>query len=389
MSAYFDPIHPGLDVTHPDVCADVNGFLHYLVVIKGHAAQTGFNYYIDLKEFFAFMAVRRHLCTPDQAADFDQTQIDLDFIKKITADDIYEFLYMLQQQKDCKASTRNRKLSALRGFFRYMVVVKNKLQIDPTATVSSAKRAKVLPKYLTEDESLALLNNIQSDFYERDYCMITLFLNCGMRLQELVRIDLPDIKQDLILLHGKGNKERPAYLTPACKDALKHYLAQRSTLRNIPESDRNALFVSKRTGKRLSPRRVQQIVERCLQSAGLAGKGFSTHKLRHTAATLMYQTGSVDILELKELLGHSNVATTQIYTHLDPSQLRGAVNASPLSKIRYIPPSQASVPAEEETGEAADSAKGPAEKTDEISIKSGVLELEGPDSQPEDNSAGQ
>ena len=347
MSVYYDPIHPDLNVTHPDVCDDVNGFLHYLVIIKGHAPQTAFNYYVDLKEFFAYLAVSRHLCAPDAAQDFDQTQIDLEFIRKVTAEEIYEFLYMLQQKKGCKATTRTRKLSALRGFFRYMVVVKNKLQIDPTATVDSAKKPKTLPKYLSEPEAIKLLNNIQSDFYERDYCMITLFLNCGMRLQELVRIDLPDIKEDTILLHGKGNKERPAYLTPACVDALRHYLTERARLKNIPESDRNALFVSRRTGRRLSPRRVEQIVERCLKSAGLSGRGFSPHKLRHTAATLMYQTGDVDILELKELLGHENVATTQIYTHLDASQLRGAVNASPLSRVKYIPPEEKPAPPNE------------------------------------------
>lgn len=336
MSAYFNSINPDLDVTHSDVCKYVNDYLHYVAVIKGHSLQTAYNYYIDLKEFFSYAAVLHHLCTLDTMHTFDQTILDLDFIKSITATDIYEFLYMLQQKKNCKASTRNRKLSALRGFFHYMTLSVNLLSSDPTASVSNAKKGQVLPKYLSTEESLQLLGNIQSDFYERDFCIITLFLNCGMRLQELVRINLSDIKDTLILLHGKGNKERNAYLTPACIDALTHYLRVRQTLTNIPASDQDALFISKRTGRRLSPRRVQQIVEANLQSAGLSGKGYSTHKLRHTAATLMYRSGQVDVLELKELLGHANVATTQIYTHVDTTQLHHAVNASPLSQVKFV-----------------------------------------------------
>ncbi len=338
MSAYFDSVHPNLDVSHPDVNSYVNDYLHYVAVIKGHSLQTAFNYYIDLKEFFNYLAVRRGLCTQDGLAGLDQSLIGLAFIRKVSAAEIYEFLYMLQQEKGCKATTRNRKLSALRGFFHYMTVSISAMQSDPTASVESAKNAKTLPKFLSEEQAVDLLSNVQSDFYERDFCILTLFLNCGMRLQELVKIDMQDIKTDTILLHGKGNKQRLAYITPACMEALQHYIKARAALKNIPDSDKNALFLSKRTGRRLTPRRVEQIVERCLQSAGLSGKGFSPHKLRHTAATLMYQSGNADILELKEILGHANVATTQIYTHINTAQLRKAVNASPLSAIPYIAP---------------------------------------------------
>ncbi len=331
--AYFNAIQPNLQVKHDDVCPIVNDYLHYIAVIKGRSLQTTFNYYIDLKDFFAFMMIHRGLATAEHPETFPQTNVDLPFIASITASDIYEFLYMLQRQKNCKATTRNRKLSSLRGFFKYLVLAMSLLPNDPTVQVDAAKTAQVLPKYLTAEESLTLLNNIQSDFYERDYCMITLFLNCGMRLAELVKINLSSIKDDTIQLQGKGNKARIAYLTPACVSALTQYLKARAKLTKIADSDKDALFVSKRTGKRLSPRRVEQIVERSLQNAGLSGKGFSPHKLRHTAATLMYQTGTVDILELKELLGHANVATTQIYTHLNTASLRKAVNASPLSQI--------------------------------------------------------
>lgn len=336
MAAYFDPIHPDLNVWHSDVCESVNQYLHYVAVVKGHSLQTVFNYYIDLRDFFQYLVVQRGLCTDDRLDDFHWAQIDNAFLRTITSADILEFLFMLQRRKNCKATTRNRKLSALRGYFKYLVNTVNLLEKDPTANIESAKNAKTLPRYLTAEQSIDLLKNIQSDFYERDFCIITLFLNCGMRLTELVRINVSDIHGDTIRLHGKGNKERVAYLTPACLDALQHYLRERAKLPNISVSDRDALFISKRTGKRLSPRRIEQIVERCLQSAGLSGKGFSPHKLRHTAATLMYQSGDVDILELKELLGHANVSTTQIYTHINETQLRTAANASPLSKLAFI-----------------------------------------------------
>ena len=178
-----------------------------------------------------------------------------------------------------------------------------------------------------------MLSNIQSDFYERDFCIITLFLNCGMRLAELVTINMGDFRDDTIRITGKGSKERLVYLNPACLEALQHYTKARASLPNL--SDKQALFVSKRTGKRLTARRIEQIVARCLQSAGLSGRGFSPHKLRHTAATLMYQ-GGVDMLALKEILGHENVSTTQIYTHINQKQLRAAVSASPLAHQQYI-----------------------------------------------------
>ena len=175
--------------------------------------------------------------------------------------------------------------------------------------------------------------------------MMTFFLNGGMRLAELVTMNLGDFRDDTIRITGKGGKERLVYLNEACLDALQHYLPARAALPNL--SDRNALFVSKRTGKRLSARRVQQIVERCLQSAGLSGKGYSPHKLRHTAATLMYRHGNVDMLELKEILGHAHVSTTEIYTHINTEKLRKAAKSTPLSKISYMEPERPSVTLEE------------------------------------------
>lgn len=190
---------------------------------------------------------------------------------------------------------------------------------------------KRLPKYLSLDESLELLKSVESDFYTRDYCIITLFLNCGMRLSELVGLDVSDYKNDALRLIGKGNKERMVYLNCACTDAINALLDEIAILKNKKYT--GALFISKRTGQRLTARRVQQIVSHCLQAAGLSGKGYSVHKLRHTAATLLYQHGKVDLLSLREILGHVDVSTTQIYTHLDSAQLKNAAKSSPLAHI--------------------------------------------------------
>jgi site-specific recombinase XerD len=210
-----------------------------------------------------------------------------------------------------------------------------KLTYNPTASISPPKLDKVLPKYLTEKQSLDLLESTQyhSDFPERDYCMVVLFLNCGMRLSELVGMNLGDIDLDMrqIRLFGKGHKERIVYLNDACMEALESYLVKRNTLEGLLP-DEKAVFITRRRKTRITNRRVEQLITGAMEAAGL--KGFSTHKLRHTAATLMYQTGHVDILTLKELLGHSNLSTTQIYTHLNGAQVRAAVEANPLGNAR-------------------------------------------------------
>ena len=264
--------------------------------------------------------------------EIDLTGITTADIQTITKHDIFDFLDHARSA-DNGPKARARKLSALKGFFNYMCTQVNRLPANPTENISLGSPARALPKYLTRDEAVTLLSYVQSDFYERDYCILTLFLNCGMRLAELVTIDMGDFRDDTIRIVGKGSKERLVYLNDACLDALRRYKKVRTSLPNLV--DRDALFVSKRTGKRLSARRIEQIVARCLQSAGLSGRGFSPHKLRHTAATLMYQ-GGVDMLALKEILGHENVSTTQIYTHINREQLKKAVAASPLATQKYV-----------------------------------------------------
>lgn len=343
MSTYVDVAHPDRHAPYLDVPDAVIEYLHYLDFVRQNSPRTINGYYIDLRSFFRYMMLVWELVDADTPPEkIDLTGIRLDQIAKIQKRHILNFLdYARAHDNGPKA--RARKLSALRGFFGYLCNQVNQLSEDPTANIQLGAPKKSLPKYLTADEALTLLNHIQSDFYERDFCILTLFLNCGMRLAELITIDLGDYRDHTIRIVGKGSKERLVYLNSACQDALAHYLPARAALPNLV--DRSAMFVSKRTGKRLTARRVQQIVERCLQSAGLSGRGYSPHKLRHTAATLMYQ-GGVDMLALKEILGHENVSTTQIYTHINQKQLQQAVEASPLSRHGYMPPRS-----EEDSGE--------------------------------------
>lgn len=345
MSTYIDAAHPERHAPYLDIPDAVVDYLHYLDFVKMRSPRTVNGYYLDLRSFFRYMLTVWQPALKDAEPDsLDLTGISIQQIGSIGKRDILNFLeYARSHENGPKA--RSRKLSALRGFFGYLHEQMALIPTDPTDNISLGTPKKSLPKYLTEEESLELLNNIQSDFYERDFCILTLFLNCGMRLAELITIDLSDFRDDTIRITGKGGKERLVYLNAACLDALAHYLPVRRALPNL--ADRGALFVSKRTGKRLTARRVQQIVERCLQTAGLSGRGYSPHKLRHTAATLMYQ-GGVDMLALKEILGHENVSTTQIYTHINRQQLREAVAASPLSRHTFTPPQD---PSEQDPGE--------------------------------------
>ena len=354
MSSYIDVVHPERHAPYLDIPDDVVDYLHYLDFVKLRSPRTVNGYYLDLRGFFRYMMQRWQRVADDTPPEeIVLTGIATADIRTITKHDIFDFLDHARSA-DNGPKARARKLSALKGFFNYMCTQVNRLPANPTENISLGSPARALPKYLTQDEAVTLLSNIQSDFYERDYCILTLFLNCGMRLAELVTIDMGDFRDDTIRIVGKGNKERLVYLNDACLDALQRYKKVRASLPNL--ADRDALFVSKRTGKRLSARRIEQIVARCLQSAGLSGRGFSPHKLRHTAATLMYQ-GGVDMLALKEILGHENVSTTQIYTHINREQLKKAVAASPLATQKYVE-QKPSVPDAPDSHDGEDSPDG-------------------------------
>ena len=274
----------------------------------------------------------------------DPKGLDTAFWAEVSKEDVYEYLYFLNRECGNKKSSTARRLASLHGFYDYLVNQVNLLESDPTAAIHPPKQDKVLPKYLTAEQSMDLLESTQtqSDFPERDYCMVVLFLNCGMRLAELVGMDLEDIDLEnrQIRLFGKGHKERMVYLNDACVEALQLYLHKRNTMEGLLPQEK-AVFITRRRKERISNRRVEQLVTGAMKSAGL--KGFSTHKLRHTAATLMYQTGNVDILTLKQLLGHSSVSTTQIYTHLQEFQVRSAIEENPLGKISQKAASKASL----------------------------------------------
>lgn len=306
--------------------------------IRGLSPRTVNAYYIDLRTFFRFLKHYRNLVPQEiLMEEIDVRNVSLREIETVTTTEIYEFLYYVTRERVNAPAARARKLSSLKGFFKYLCNKLKLLKINPTDDVDAPAQRKSLPKYLSLQEGMNLLQHVASDFFERDYCIITLFLNCGMRLSELVNINITDIKPDgTIRIVGKGNKERLVYLNDACIASLRSLCDERAKLENLKEP--KALFVSKKTGRRLSARRVQQIVEASLQSAGLSGRGYSPHKLRHTAATLMYQEGNVDMLALKEILGHAHVSTTEIYTHLGTEKLKEAAKASPFSQVKMPHP---------------------------------------------------
>lgn len=324
-----------------DDCPQIlRDFLFYIQTIKGRSERTVAGYYIDLRTFFRFICMRKNLIESDliktdiEFENISITNINIDVIKTITLSDVYEYLYFVSSERHNNANTRSRKVSSIRSFFNYLTLKVHLLDDNPIKELEVPSVKKSLPKYLTLEQSINILANVDGDNKERDYCMLTLFLNCGMRLSELVGLNLTDINilDKQIRLLGKGNKERIVYINDACISALNDYINIRNHSRVSPEN-KNALFIS-RNGKRISRRRVQEIVEHNLKLAGLGDAGLSTHKLRHTAATLMYQHGNVDIKVLQEILGHANLGTTEIYTHISSNQLEQAANSSPLANIK-------------------------------------------------------
>ncbi|MEG1016532.1 MAG: tyrosine recombinase XerC [Oscillospiraceae bacterium] len=308
-------------------------FLFYLETIRNMSPRTIDGYYIDLRGFMRFLKLHRNCVARD--VEFSEIEIDditPDFLEKVDTMEIYEYLHFVMKERANNPNTRARKVASLRTFYRYLTTKANLLKNDPVKNIEVPSIKKSLPKFLSLEESLELLSSVEGEFALRDYCILTLFLNCGMRLSELVGIDVHDIRDDVVKITGKGNKERLVFLNSACKSAIDAYIKDRST-HHFTKVDENALFLS-RTGSRLGARRVEQIVDDCLQRAGLAGRGYSAHKLRHTAATLMYRHGGADILALKEILGHAHVSTTEIYTHISDNQLKNAMDNSPLSKVK-------------------------------------------------------
>ncbi len=306
-------------------------FLGYMEVVKGRSVNTVEEYFLDLRTFFRSIKQTRGLSP--QNADMEDIKIfdiDIDFIRTITLHDVYDYFNYAKNERSNSARALARKACSLRGFFRYLTNYTHQLEVNPVLNLDTPKARKTLPKYLTLEQSIQLLQSVDGEYAERDYCMLTLLLNCGLRRAELVGLNITDIKTDGTLrVLGKGNKERIIYLNDACRDALSQYLPTRP-IDGVEKKERNALFYS-RLKRRISLQGLHYVIKGYLNRIeGL--DDFSTHKLRHTAATLMYRNG-VDIRVLKEILGHENLGTTEIYTHLSSEQLEKAANANPLANI--------------------------------------------------------
>ena len=313
----------------------LNDFLDYMITIQNKSPNTVKEYNYDLATFLKYIKVHFRLTDEKDLQKVKYSDLSIETIKKIKLEDLHSFLGYLTKNYNSKATTRSRKVSSLRVFFNYLTQ-KNLIEINPTQNLETPKIGKRLPKYLSLDDSRKLLNvasNEDNRNNERDYAITTLFLNCGMRLAELCGINLTDINFDECQMNviGKGNKERTIYLNKACVHAINEYISVRPK-DNLTADGKNALFLSERR-QRISRRTVQDIIYKELKQAGLDTSKYSVHKLRHTAATLMYQYGNVDIRALQELLGHESISTTEIYTHVSNNQVRNAVESNPLANI--------------------------------------------------------
>lgn len=317
----------------------VRDFAMYKSAIQNCSVKTVSEYLLDLRTFFRFLVAERNGISPE-SEDFLKINIsglDLEFMRSISTEEIYGFLMYSGTVRNNLWSAKARKLSAIKAFFKFLTVKRKLLETNPAIDIESPKPKKTLPKVMTVDEAKALLDAVKNDkeskSVTRDYAIITLFLNCGMRVSELVGIDLGDIDHDLRSLRvvGKGNKERIVYLNDACRYALGDYITERAESDNSKVTTR-ALFLSSRD-QRISVKTVQWMVYKYLELAGLGAKKYSVHKLRHTAATLMYQSGNVDVRVLKDILGHEQLNTTQIYTHISNDSMEKAMAQNPLSDI--------------------------------------------------------
>lgn len=318
---------------YDDVPDYIEDFLDYMSGIKNRSKSTIKEYYYDLKNAFKFLKLYKEgtrNITVEVAENTDISKLNVSFLKSIVLEDLHKYMNYLSDVHQDKATTRARKVAAIKSFFNYVTLKKKLIPLNPAVELETPKLPKRLPKYLELDESVALLNSVTGDFKERDYCILTLFLNCGLRLSELVNINIYSIRNNVLNVVGKGNKERSIYLNDACQKAIKEYIAVRPK-DNL--KDRDALFITKR-GTRISRRMVEIMVKKYIIMAGLDPRKYSPHKLRHTAATLMHKYGGVDIRALQQVLGHESISTTEIYTHVDSDEVKNALESNPLNKLK-------------------------------------------------------
>ena len=303
-------------------------FLVYHETIQGHSRRTVDEYYLDLRNFFRFLKQSKGLAAKDVPLNgISIDDVDLALVKDISLTDIYSYMSYLSRERGLNNTSRARKVATIRSFYKYLTNKAKLLDVNPVQDLDPPRQKKTLPKYLNLEESLDLLDSVDGKNSSRDYCILTLFLNCGLRISELVSLNKTDVRDDQLRVLGKGNKERMLYLNDACQKALSDWLTERDAL---TLADENALFVTLQNRRRISKAAVHKLVKKHLTAAGLDSTQYSSHKLRHTAATLMLQNG-VDVRTLQEVLGHDHLNTTQIYTHVDSDNLRAAAKANPLS----------------------------------------------------------
>lgn len=319
-------------------------FLIYHETIKGQSSLTIHEYYLDLRMFLRFVRLMRNEMPISTCLDdIPIKDIDIPFLGDITTADVFDFLSYLATDRTANPDSpapdygispaaRARKLSAIKSFYKYLTVRTRILQDNPVADIEYPKIRKSLPKYLTMDQAKALLQAVEGPNQIRDYAILMIFLNCGIRRSELVGLNITDVYEDRLRVVGKGNKERIVYFGAPCRKAIDAYLEQR---KKLILTDNRALFGS-RNGNRISVTAVHRLVEKALKQAGLDATQFSAHKLRHTAATMML-SGGVDVKTVQEVLGHENLNTTQIYTHIESTELKIAAEANPLSKLDFAP----------------------------------------------------
>lgn len=313
----------------------IQDYFIYMETIKNKSSNTIAAYRKDLTIFCRFMLIHKGVVDPKKVKfdEIDISNIENDFFREIKLRDLYAFLSYVEKYRHNGIYARGRKVSCLKAFFKYLSSKAKIINENPAADLEYPKVNKRHPVFLTLDQCLVVLDSLdkKNKNYYRDYCILTLFLNCGVRLSELCGIQISKIKDDTLTIIGKGNKERTVYLNESCLIAIEKYLSVRDISKVDPEY-RDYLFISNKN-KPISGRNVEILVKKHINNAGFTDKNYSPHKLRHSAATLMFKYGNVDIRTLQDILGHENISTTQIYTHVDDEGLRAAINSNPLANI--------------------------------------------------------
>ncbi len=309
----------------------IRDFLVYHETIQGHSRQTVDEYYLDLRSFARYLKQVRDPSLRSVPLDhIPLDDVSLELFQSVTLTDVYSYMNFLTRDKGLNAASRARKVATIRSFYKYLTNKAKLLTKNPVQDLDSPRQKKSLPKYLSLDESIDLLESVDGKNATRDFCILTLFLNCGLRISELVNLNVTDVRDNQLRVLGKGNKERILFLNDACVKAIQDWMTDRNALTLI---DQNALFVTLQNLRRISVAAVHKLVKKHLADAGLDSTQYSAHKLRHTAATLMLQNG-VDVRTLQEVLGHDHLNTTQIYTHVDNDDLRAAARANPLAGVK-------------------------------------------------------